>query len=70
MNDKIIDEEIERINRALSQEGMPLTEDDKNTLKDIYTGKSTYDKTRNQIIKESLEKNKGIDSNDRVSKIR
>lgn len=70
MNDKIIDEEIERINRALSQEGMPLTEDDKNKLKDIYTGKSTYDKTRNQIIKESLEKNKGIDSNDRVSKIR
>lgn len=57
-----INENIEKIDRAMSQEGMPLTDEDKNNLKDVMTGKKTYEQKIKTIIKNTLESNevKGV----------
>lgn len=70
MNEKIINEEIEKVNRAMSQEGMPLTDEEKKSLKDIMIGKTTYHDKRKQIIEDTLKKSKGLENNGNVSKIR
>ena len=57
MKEKIIEEEIERVNRAMTQEGMPLTEEDKKNLKEVISGKKTYDEKRQEIINETLNEN-------------
>ena len=60
MKEKVIEEEIEKVNRAMTQEGMPLTEEDKRNLKEVITGKKTYDEKRLEIINDSLLKNQTI----------
>ena len=50
MSEEIINKEIERVNRAMSQEGMPLTEEDKQNLKEVITGQKTYDEKVKEII--------------------
>ena len=60
MKEKIINDEIEKVNRAMSQEGMPLTDEDKNNLKEIITGKKTYAEIRNKIINESIKKQESV----------
>ena len=57
MKEQIINDEIEKVDRAMSQEGMPLTEEEKTKLKDIITGKKTYDERRKEIIEETIKKN-------------
>ena len=62
MKEKIIEEEIERVNRAMTQEGMPLTEEDKKNLKEVISGEKTYEEKRIEIIKtinENGEENNG-----------
>jgi len=60
MSDELINDEVERVNRAMTQEGMPLTDEDKQNLKEVITGQKTYDEKRREIIKDSNEKNQEI----------
>ena len=46
------EELIRRVDGAMAQEGMPLTTDDKETLKRINRGLSTFEIERNRIINE------------------
>lgn len=50
MSEEIVNEEIERVNRAMTQEGMPLTEEDKQNLKEVITGQISYDDKVKEII--------------------
>ncbi len=56
MNDKKkmtkeeIQEKIRKVDGAMAQEGMPLTEEIKKKLYNCITGKSTYDKERKKTI--------------------
>lgn len=47
---KEIDEKIRKVDGAMAQEGMPLTNEIKAKLYDCMTGKSTYEKERKKII--------------------
>ena len=67
MEEKIIEEEIERVNRAMTQEGMPLTEEDKNNLKEVISGQKTYEEKRQEIIKNAVYENE--DGNNEVRKL-
>lgn len=68
MKEKVIEEEIERVNRAMTQEGMPLTEEDKRNLKEVISGQKTYEEKRNEIIKETINEN-GVEKNGEVRKL-
>ena len=56
MNDKKkmtkeeIQEKIRKVDGAMAQEGMPLTEEIKKNLYNCINGKSTYDKERKKTI--------------------
>ena len=50
LTEKEIQEKIRKVDGAMAQEGMPLTEEIKKKLYDCITGKSTYDKERQKII--------------------
>ena len=50
LTEKEIQEKIRKVDGAMSQEGMPLTEETKKKLYDCITGKSTYEKERQKII--------------------
>ena len=45
-----INERIKKVNGAMAQEGMPLTKDEKQILKNCILGKSTHQKERQKII--------------------
>lgn len=62
MKEKIIEEEIERVNRAMTQEGMPLTDDEKNDLKEVISGQKTYEEKRQEIIQETRIENGEINN--------
>ena len=47
-----IDNRVEKIKRAMMQEGMKLTNEESQTIKDIYHGKNTFKDARMQIIQE------------------
>lgn len=47
---KEIKEKIKKIDGAMSQEGMPLTREIKDTLYDCLSGKTTTEIERNKII--------------------
>lgn len=68
MKEKVINEEIERVNRAMTQEGMPLTEEDKNNLKEVISGKISYDEKRREIINETI-KESGANTNEELRKL-
>lgn len=48
--EKKIIKKVDKIDRAMAQEGMPLTQDEKNIIADIYQGKKTYKEARMEII--------------------
>ena len=50
LTEKEIQEKIRKVDGAMSQEGMPLTNEIKKKLYDCITGKSTYEKERQKII--------------------
>lgn len=50
MSNKEINVRIKKLNGAMAQEGMPLTKQLKNTIKNCLTGKTTTEKERNKII--------------------
>lgn len=50
LTEKEIQEKIKKVDGAMAQEGMPLTEEIKKKLYDCITGKSTYEKERQKII--------------------
>ena len=49
-NEKEIQNKIEKVDGAMSQEGMPLTKELKSILYNCYTGKSTFDAERKKMI--------------------
>ncbi|MCI8331177.1 MAG: hypothetical protein HFE04_03670 [Bacilli bacterium] len=50
LSEKEIQEKIRKVDGAMSQEGMPLTDEIKKKLYDCITGKSSYDKERKKVI--------------------
>ena len=68
MKEKVINDEIERVNRAMAQEGMPLTEEDKNNLKEVISGKISYDEKRKEIISDTIKEN-GVRINEELRKL-
>ena len=48
--ERIVQEKIEKVDRAMAQEGMPLTKEIKGKLYNCLTGKSTYAKEREKVI--------------------
>ena len=46
-----IENRIARVNATMAMEDMPLTEDEKNTMRDILQGKTSYEEVREQLIK-------------------
>ena len=64
MKEKIIEEEIERVNRAMSQEGMPLTDEDKQNLKEVISGVKTYEEKRQEILENAKLENEEKDNGD------
>ena len=64
MKEKIIEEEIERVNRAMSQEGMPLTDEDKQNLKEVISGEKTYEEKRQEILENAKLENEEKDNGD------
>ena len=56
LSEKEIKEKIKRINGAMAQEGMPLTQEIKDTLYNCLSGKTTTEIERKKII----EKYRGI----------
>ena len=55
MNNNIdYEEEINKVDRAMAQEGMPLTDEDKKNIKEVITGEKTYEEKINEIINETV----------------
>ena len=50
LSEKEIQEKIRKVDGAMAQEGMPLTDEIKKKLYDCITGKSSYDKEREKVI--------------------
>ena len=45
-----IENRIARVNATMSMEGMPLTEQEKQTMRDIGNGKANYEEVMQSII--------------------
>jgi hypothetical protein len=45
------EQKIRIVNATMAMEGMPLTDDDKSRLRDIFDGKTSVDKTVQDLIK-------------------
>lgn len=56
LTEKEIEEKINKVDKAMTQEGMPLTKELKEILYNCITGKSATEKERSKII----EKYRGI----------
>lgn len=50
VTEKEIQKRIKKVNGAMAQEGMPLTKDEKNIIKNCMLGKTTHEIERNKII--------------------
>lgn len=50
LSEKEIQEKIRKVDGAMAQEGMPLTDEIKKKLYDCITGKSTYEIEREKVI--------------------
>lgn len=52
MTEKEIQARIKKVNGAMAQEGMPLTKEEKNIIRNCIIGKTTHEKERQKIITE------------------
>lgn len=50
LSEEEIQEKIRKVDGAMAQEGMPLTDEIKKRIYDCITGKSSYDKEREKVI--------------------
>ena len=46
---------IARVNATMAMEGMPLTEEEKDVLRDIYLGKISYEEVISELIEKYTE---------------
>jgi hypothetical protein len=44
------EQKIREVNATMAMEGMPLTDEDKNRLRDIFDGRTTVEKTVQELI--------------------
>ena len=56
MNENI-NQKVNKVNRAMSQEGMPLTEEEKKDIKEVISGKKTVEQKVKEIIDLSIKEN-------------
>lgn len=49
-SEKEINERIEKVNGAMAQEGMPLTDEEKEVLRNCIIGKTTHAIERDKIL--------------------
>lgn len=47
---KDVEKIIGEVNGTMAMEGMPLTEQDKNRLRECITGKTSYDETVRRLV--------------------
>jgi hypothetical protein len=47
---KDIKQKIREVDATMSMEGMPLTDDDKTRLRDIFEGRATVDETVQKLV--------------------
>jgi len=52
LTEKQIDERIKKVDGAMALENMPLTQADKDILRDCHTGKTTHEIERQKIIRQ------------------
>ena len=50
------EQKIRAVDATMAMEGMPLTVEDKNRLRDIFDGKTTAEKTVQDLIKKHSQK--------------
>lgn len=50
ISEKEVNERIEKVNGAMAQEGMPLTDEEKEVLKNCIIGKTTHAIERDKIL--------------------
>jgi antitoxin Phd len=50
------DQKIREVNATMAMEGMPLTDEDKNRLRDIFEGRTTVEKTVQALIQKHSQK--------------
>ena len=53
------EEAVNEVSATMAMEGMPLSEEDKDKLRDLYAGKVTGDDLRQRIIASVMEKAAG-----------
>ena len=58
--DENISQKINKVNRAMTQEGMPLTEEEKKDIKDVITGKKTIEQKVKEVIDLSMKTNEKV----------
>jgi len=49
------EQKIQIVNATMAMEGMPLTIDDKERLRDIFEGKTTVEKTVQDLVAEHMQ---------------
>ena len=50
ISEKEVNERIEKVNGAMAQEGMPLTDEEKEVLRNCIIGKTTHAIERDKIL--------------------
>ena len=58
------DQKIRAVDATMAMEGMPLTEEDKKRLRDIFEGKSSVEKTVQDLVRKHSRKVRPV--NERV----
>ena len=48
---KDVEKLIDQVNGTMAMEGMPLTDDDKERLRECITGKTSYDEMVKRLVK-------------------
>jgi hypothetical protein len=53
-----VEQRIREVNATMAMEGMPLTDEDKQRLRDIFEGKTTADETVRKLVLKHRQKTK------------
>ncbi len=52
------EQKIRSVDATMSMEGMPLTDEDKNRLKDIFEGRVTVEETVRKLVQKHTQRNR------------
>jgi hypothetical protein len=54
------EQKIREVNATMAMEGMPLTDEDKSRLRDIFEGRTTVEETVQELIKKHRPREKTV----------